>query len=68
MKSASLIVNPTARAQAWANVDKLIVNQADAVPEDFDNQPNIRSADVLGVNDLWNEGSWDFAFTSLKNP
>ena len=68
MKSASLIVNPTARAQAWANVDKLIVTQADAVPEDFDNQPNIESKDVAGVNDLWNEGSWDFAYTSLKNP
>jgi peptide/nickel transport system substrate-binding protein len=68
MKAASLIVNPTARAQAWANVDKLIVDQADAVPEDFDNQPNIESKDVAGVNDLWNEGSWDFAYTSLKNP
>ena len=68
MKSASLIVNPTARAQAWANVDKLIVTQADAVPEDFDNQPNIEAKDVAGVNDLWNEGSWDFAYTSLKNP
>jgi peptide/nickel transport system substrate-binding protein len=68
MKSASLIVNPTARAQAWANVDKLIVDQADAVPEDFDNQPNIEAKDVAGVNDLWNEGSWDFAYTSLKNP
>ena len=68
MKSASLIVNPTARAQAWANVDKLIVTQADAVPEDFDNQPNIEVRGRAGVNDLWNEGSWDFAYTSLKNP
>lgn len=68
MKTASLVVNPTARAQAWANVDKMIVDQADAVPEDFDNQPNIEAKDVAGVNDLWNEGSWDFTFTSLKNP
>ncbi len=67
MKSASLVVDPTARAQAWANVDKMLVDQAAAIPEDFDNQPNIRAADVAGVNDLWNEGSWDFDFTSLKN-
>ncbi len=36
------------------------------VPEDFDNQPNLESKDVAGVNMLWNEGSWDFSFTSLK--
>ncbi len=66
MKAASLVINPAARAQAWANVDKMIVNNADAIPEDFDNQPNIESKNVAGVNDLWNEGGWDFSFTSLK--
>ncbi len=68
MKSAALITNPTARAQAWANIDKMLVNLAVAVPEDFDNQPNIESKDVAGVNQLWNEGGWDFSWTSLKNP
>jgi peptide/nickel transport system substrate-binding protein len=66
MKAASEIVDPAARAQAWANVDKLLVSQADAVPEDFDNQPNIESSNVAGVNDLWNEGTWDLSYTSLK--
>ncbi len=66
MKAASLVTDPTARAQAWANVDKMIVNNADAIPEDFDNQPNIESKNVAGVNMLWNEGTWDFDFTSLK--
>ena len=68
MKQASLVINPAARAQAWANVDKMIVNLAAAIPEDFDNQPDIESKDVLGVNQLWNEGEWDFNFTSLKTP
>ncbi len=66
MAKAALVIDPTARAQAWANVDKMLVDQAVAVPEDFDNQPNIESKNVAGVNMLWNEGVWDLAFTSLK--
>jgi peptide/nickel transport system substrate-binding protein len=68
MQQASLVQDPAAHAQAWANVDKMLVDQAVAVPEDFDNQANIESKDVAGVNQLWNEGLWDFDFTSLKNP
>jgi peptide/nickel transport system substrate-binding protein len=66
MQQAALVSNPTARAQAWANVDKMLVNQAVAIPEDFDNQANIKSSNVRGVNDIWNEGTWDLSFTSLK--
>jgi peptide/nickel transport system substrate-binding protein len=66
MKKAALVVNPAAHDQAWANVDKMLVDQAVAVPEDFDNEPQIESKNVAGVNMLWNEGQWDFAFTSLK--
>ncbi len=66
MQKAALVVDPTARAQAWANVDKMLVDQAVAVPETFENQPNIESKNVAGVNQLWNEGTWDFDYTSLK--
>jgi peptide/nickel transport system substrate-binding protein len=68
MLKAALVSDPTARAQAFANVDKMLVNQAVAIPEDFDNQANLESKDVAGVNSLWNEGTWDLGFTSLKNP
>ncbi|MGO9956738.1 MAG: ABC transporter substrate-binding protein [Solirubrobacteraceae bacterium] len=68
MDKAALITDPTARAQAWANIDKMLVYNAVAIPEDFDNQANIKSSDVDGVNSLWNTGSWDFDFTSLDNP
>jgi hypothetical protein len=68
MQKAALVTDPTARAQAWANVDKMLVNQAVAIPEDFDNQANVESSDVAGVNELWNTGTWDLDFTSLKNP
>jgi peptide/nickel transport system substrate-binding protein len=68
MNQAALVTDPTARAQAWANVDKMLVNEAVAIPEDFDNQANIESKGVLGVNMLWNTGTWDLSFTSLQNP
>jgi peptide/nickel transport system substrate-binding protein len=64
--AASLVQNPAARAQAWANVDRLLVDQAVAVPEDFDNQPRIASGNVAGVDMLWDSGVWDLSFTSLK--
>jgi peptide/nickel transport system substrate-binding protein len=66
MNSAANVVDPTARAQAWANVDKMLVDQAVAIPEDFDNQPNVRSGDVRGISDIWDTGEWDFSFSSLK--
>ena len=66
MQKATFTVGAGARAAAWANVDKMLVNQAVAVPWIFDNQPNIESADVRGISDLWNIGSWDYSYTSLK--
>jgi peptide/nickel transport system substrate-binding protein len=66
MTAAAAISDPTASAQAWGNIDKELVNTAAALPLEWDTQPNIESKDVAGVNDLWNVGSWDFMFTSLK--
>jgi peptide/nickel transport system substrate-binding protein len=66
MAKAALVTNPAAHVQAWANVDKMLVDQASAIPTDFDSSPSIESKDVAGVNMLWNQGVWDFSFTSLK--
>jgi peptide/nickel transport system substrate-binding protein len=68
MVKAQNTVNPTQAADEWADVDRMLVDLAVAIPEDFDNQANIKSTDVAGVDDLWDTGSWDFMFTSLKNP
>jgi peptide/nickel transport system substrate-binding protein len=68
MARAAHVVGAAARARAWAGVDRMLVEQAVAVPWIFDNQPHIRSADVRGINALWNGGSWDYAYTSLKHP
>ncbi len=66
MVKAGTTTDPTARTAAWAAVDTQLVNLAAALPEEWDNQPNIESKDVAGVNDLWDVGEWDFSFTSLK--
>jgi peptide/nickel transport system substrate-binding protein len=66
MAKAALINDPAAHAQAWANIDKMLVDQAVAVPEDFDSEANIFSKNVAPVNMAWNEGLFDFSFTSLK--
>ncbi len=66
MVAASLVVNPTQRAQAWANVDKMLVQKAVAVPEEWDNQPNIRSRTSPASTSCGTTESWDFTFTSLK--
>ena len=68
MRRAALIDTAAARYQAFANVDRMLVDRAVAIPEYFSAQPNIESANVAVVNDVWNVGSPDFAFTSLKNP
>ncbi|HEX3519165.1 MAG TPA: ABC transporter substrate-binding protein [Solirubrobacteraceae bacterium] len=66
MEAAELIVGKEARANAWAKIDRELVEEAVAVPWTFDKQPNIESKDVLGVGDVSNEGSWDYNYTSLK--
>ena len=66
MAKAAYVVNPTARAQAWASVDRLLVAQAVALPETVDSAPSIESANVAGVNAIWNAGIWDLDYTSLK--
>jgi peptide/nickel transport system substrate-binding protein len=66
MDKAALVVDPSARAQAWADIDKQLVSQAVAMPEEWDSQPNVEAKNVAGVTDIWNDGSWDFDFTSLK--
>ena len=66
MKTAETATGDAARAAAWAKVDQMLTAQAVAVPWTFDKQPNIEAKDVHGINDLWNEGSWDYNYTYLK--
>jgi peptide/nickel transport system substrate-binding protein len=66
MAEAENVVGTAARAAAWAKVDNELVAEAVAVPYDWDKQPSIESKNVAGVGDVWNVGSWDYNYTSLK--
>jgi peptide/nickel transport system substrate-binding protein len=63
---AELAVGDEARADAWAEVDRLATATGAAIPWLWDRQPNIFSADVRCVPQLWNLGHCDVAYTSLK--
>jgi peptide/nickel transport system substrate-binding protein len=66
MAQAKTTVNPAKAAQLWGEADKMLVYNANAVPEDFDIQANVASKDVDRVGDLWNIGTVDLSYTGLK--
>ena len=53
------------RAQAWADIDKMVTEQAPAVPWIFDNDVLLESANVNGVASTAN-ALWEIPWTSLK--
>ncbi len=66
MTKAEAITGKEARATAWAKIDKEIVEDAAAVPFDWDKQGMVEGKGVKGVGDLWDVGEWDYSWTSLK--
>ncbi len=66
IEAAEPLVGKDTRAKAWAKIDEELVENAAAIPYDWDKQPSIESKDVAGVGELWNIGSWDYSYTSLK--
>jgi peptide/nickel transport system substrate-binding protein len=65
MDKAHTLTDPKERAQAWADIDKKVTEQAPAVPWFWDKDALIHSKDVNGVPNAFN-GLWDFSYTSLK--
>jgi peptide/nickel transport system substrate-binding protein len=65
MGAAETITALSARAAAWAKIDDELVEDAAAIPFDWDSQANIEGRGVHGVGDQWNIGAWDYSFTSL---
>jgi len=66
MEKATLTVGEPARADAWAKIDDMLVQDAVAAPEVYASDAQIEGSDVEGVDQLWNSGAWDYDFTSLK--
>jgi peptide/nickel transport system substrate-binding protein len=66
MEEAAKVVGEKARGEAWAKIDRELVEGAVAVPYQWAKEPYIESKDVAGVSQYWNAGTWDYTFTSLK--
>jgi peptide/nickel transport system substrate-binding protein len=66
MKVAENVVGNEARAKAWAKIDEELVEDAAAVPFDWDKQAGIEGSGVNGVGDIWDVGEWDYDYTSVK--
>jgi peptide/nickel transport system substrate-binding protein len=66
MEAAATVVGVKARGEAWAKIDRELVEEAVAIPYQWAKEPYVASKDVDGVNDYWNSGTWDYSFTSLK--
>ncbi len=66
MTAGESVNGKAARASAWAKIDEELVENAAAIPFDWDKQANIEGSQVNGVGDLWDVGEWDYSWTSLK--
>ena len=65
MEEAEMLTDPAERAQAWADIDKMITDEAPAINWLWDKTPNIRSENVNAVIDEDN-GLWSLSHTSLR--
>ena len=63
--AAKLVVDPAERAQAWADVNKMITEQAPAIPYMWDYQSIAISPNMRGVQNGYST-TWDWNFTSVK--
>jgi peptide/nickel transport system substrate-binding protein len=63
---AKQITDPAKAAQAWADLDKDVTNQAYFIPWLWDNNVSLQSSNAKGVPSKFNSGAFDFAFSSLK--
>jgi peptide/nickel transport system substrate-binding protein len=64
MKAAALL-DGDARNKAWAEIDKMITNDAPAVPFVWDKTTLVRSKNVNAVPNPY-LALWDFTYTSIK--
>jgi peptide/nickel transport system substrate-binding protein len=64
-EKAKLVTASADRGSAWANIDKMITDEAPAVPWLWDKQASVQSANVNGVISSFNN-IFDPSWTSLK--
>jgi peptide/nickel transport system substrate-binding protein len=64
IEEAGLVNDPEERAEAWGEIDRMVTEQAPAIPYVWDNQPSVSSANVNLVVNLFN-GQADLNFSSI---
>jgi peptide/nickel transport system substrate-binding protein len=67
MEKGELVTGKSARATFWAKIDQEVVENAAAVPFDWDKQGMVEGKGVKGVGDLWDVGEWDYRWTALNS-
>jgi peptide/nickel transport system substrate-binding protein len=61
---AEVLSDPSARAKAWANIDKMVTATAAVIPWYWDKPPLVKSTDVNAVVSKSN-AAWDMSFSAL---
>jgi peptide/nickel transport system substrate-binding protein len=65
MDKAAQITDPAQRKQAWAQIDKMLVMDAPAIPEIWSSNALLKGTQVKGVLDKWND-DWNLSFSAPK--
>jgi len=65
MNAGAQIADPAQRRKAWADINKMVVMAAPAIPETWDSSALVKGKQVKGVLDKWNN-DWDLSFSSPK--
>ncbi len=66
MSAAEELTSPQEIDRTWAKIDDELVEQAAAIPFDWDSGAMVEGRNVDGVGQLWNVGTWDYSWTSLR--
>ncbi len=66
MQVAEQLTSPSARANAWAALDKAITGQVFVVTWLWDNEVGFHSTNVIGVQWPFNGNDWDLTASSIK--
>jgi peptide/nickel transport system substrate-binding protein len=65
MDKAAQIADPAQRRKAWADINKMLVMDAPAIPEIWASNALVKGKSVKGVLDKWND-DWNLSFSSTK--
>ncbi len=60
------VLDKVNREGSWASMDGALVYYSVAIPYAWMSGTAIESRNVDGVADVWNSGTWDLSFTSLR--